>query len=672
MRPAGVAVLVALAVAAPAPAAVVINEIMYHPPEDRDDLQFVELHNTADQPAAVGGWQLRGVKFTLPAGTTIPAGGFLVVAKDPAALKKHYGVEAVGPFPGVLDHGSERVELVDAAGKKVDSVKYRSRAPWPVAADGAGSSLERICPTAPGDSPENWAPSPPPETAPPRAAGTPGKKNSVFAAKPPPSVTELAHGPVTAAPDRPITVEAVVKADAGLKAVELLYRVARPGGETKETAVPMTRGANGRYTATVPGQKAGQLVRVRVRAVDAAGGERVFPHPNELRPAATVYVTEKVTPGKIPWGFLVNVRPTQGGSGGPNPPARGPACFVYVDEKTATPRVFDFVSAPPRKGGFKVRFHRDHMLDKMGTINLIYEDPDRSVVSEPLSYVVHRMAGNAAPRTDHVRTWVDGRPQGFLLLIEQPNKQFLRFNTVDTHGNLYKCVYFGGDVVGRHEKKTRVTEGHADVVDLVRRLTRVKGDEQWELIKKEIDVRQVATHYAVRHILSDWDGFFNNYYLYHDTGGTGKWTFYPWDQDKTWGMHDGIGGYDVFFDMPLTFGAEGDRPVGGAWWRPGGDVSRPVLANPRFRKVFLARVKELLETVYTEEKIGPLVTAMGERLEDEVRYRAQVRREDPARAIEHFRRNLGTLREHVKKRREFLLKQPEIKAAGKFDPADWK
>jgi len=36
---------------------------------------------------------------------------------------------------------------------------------------------------------------------------------------------------------------------------------------------------------------------------------------------------------------------------------------------------------------------------------------------------------------------------------------------------------------------------------------------------------------------------------------------YPWDQDKTWGHHDGNNGESVFFDMPLTFGMEGtSRP----------------------------------------------------------------------------------------------------------------
>src|SRR5262249_35098047 len=167
--------------------------------------------------------------------------------------------------------------------------------------------------------------------------------------------------------------------------------------------------------------------------------------------------------------------------------------------------------------------------------------------------------------------------------------------------------------------------GHDDLKKLVAELNKTKGEEQWEVIKKNFDVEQVINYFAVNMVLSHWDGYFNNYFTYHDVQGTGKWTMYPWDQDKTWGFHDGIRGYEVFFDMPLTFGMKGDvRPgwprgvpapevFGGGpiWWRPGGHFSRPLLANPTFRKLFLARTKELTEKVYTEEVFFPILKDLG-------------------------------------------------------------
>ena len=139
-----------------------------------------------------------------------------------------------------------------------------------------------------------------------------------------------------------------------------------------------------------------------------------------------------------------------------------------------------------------------------------------------------------------------------------------------------------------------------------------------------VGTRQLDGLKIVVMLLSNWDGFFNNHFVYHDVHGSGKWTMYPWDHDKTWGAHDGIRGYEVFFDMPLTFGMAGDLPPGwpkgqpppaffGAgpiWWRPGGNFSKPLLANPDFRKLFVARTKELLEKVYTEDVMFPKIKAL--------------------------------------------------------------
>ena len=61
-----------------------------------------------------------------------------------------------------------------------------------------------------------------------------------------------------------------------------------------------------------------------------------------------------------------------------------------------------------------------------------------------------------------------------------------------------------------------------------------------------------------------------------------------------------------------------------------------------------------------------------ERLADEVQVRAKVNGQDPKQAAEHLRRNLDSLREHLTKRRQFLLAQEEIKKAGKFDRSELK
>jgi hypothetical protein len=339
------------------------------------------------------------------------------------------------------------------------------------------------------------------------------------------------------------------------------------------------------------------------------------------------------------------------------------SAFVYFDPATQKPELFDFVQVAPRKGGQKVHFYKDRPLGRMTTINLIFEG-DSAALVEPLAYEVYRKAGMAAEQSYHVRLWINGQPCGYRLLVEQPNRAFLRRNQIRDDGNLYKILWYERGVVGQHEKKTRVREGHDDIVALIAALEKTTGAAQWEVIKKNFDVEQVVNYFAVNTVLSHWDGFFNNYFTYHDTNGTGKWTLYPWDQDNTWGLGM-MGRGEVFSNMPITFGMDGDAPPGrppgagpergfgfgfgggAGWWRQPGWFSGPLLANPKFRKIFLARTKEILQSIYTEETFYPIINAMGERLKPEVKVRAELLKSDPERAIQNLEQNLLRLREHV-------------------------
>jgi len=367
-------------------------------------------------------------------------------------------------------------------------------------------------------------------------------------------------------------------------------------------------------------------------------------------------------------------------------PARGDAAFVLIEPQSREPKLFDFVQIPDRSGGWKVHFGKDQPWNGMTVIDLIFEASDRWLLSEPLAYDLYRRAGVAACRTDFMRLTVDGQPAGYYLLIEQVNKAFLRHNDLRDDGNLYKANWVGEGLVGQNEKHINRRTGHEDLVELVNQLEKTKGqpDEQWAVIQRQFDVEQILNHYAVRMLISDWDGFFNNYWLYHDLRGTKKWTLYPWDEDKTWGEYDAWEQAGPLYDMPLTYGSEGDHPPGEPagrpstsygfrqWWRAGGYVSRPVLANPIFRKFLFARMKQLLDTEFTEARLFPLVDAFRGRLADEVLYRAQVTKEDPGQAQKKFESNLASLKDFITKRRQWLLEQDEIKTASPFDAAQLK
>jgi len=366
-------------------------------------------------------------------------------------------------------------------------------------------------------------------------------------------------------------------------------------------------------------------------------------------------------------------------SGAPASLTRGNSAFIYVPADGKEVLVFDHVRIAQRKGGFKVRFHKDQTLRDITTINVIFEYIPRFVLSEPLAYELYRMAGVPAELTEHIRLWINDRLYGYHLSIEQPNRAFLRRNKRDDTGSLYKLLWYEEGIVRKHEKKTNLLTGHGDIINLINGLNETSGEEQWEYIKKHFNVEEFVNYFAVNMCLSNWDGFFNNYFTYHDINGTGKWEIYPWDEDKTWGFYDGISLPYAFYDMPLTFGMTGDQAPGrregsrrggrrggpdmwggaGApsWWRPAGYFSGQMLANPYFRKQFLARLKEICLTIFTEEKFFPIIDAMEKRLEPEVRIRAEALNQNPSPALRTFHADMQSFRTQVTNRRKFILSQ---------------
>src|SRR5262245_26189451 len=124
-------------------AQVVINEIHYNP--TNANAEFFELYNRGASPVNVGNWSMaNAVSFTLPPGTTIPAGGYLVMALSPATLQAETGYAGAIAWNagGNLSNGGEIMTLRDAGLGTVDEVTYDDAAPWPLAPDGSGPSLE--------------------------------------------------------------------------------------------------------------------------------------------------------------------------------------------------------------------------------------------------------------------------------------------------------------------------------------------------------------------------------------------------------------------------------------------------------------------------------------------------------------------------------------------------
>jgi len=176
--------LAALVSSVRADGVVTFNELQYHPKAAQTAGEWLELKNQYAVDIDMSGWRLTdGIDFVFPAGTVIPAGGYLVIAANPSALKGATGLATVlGPFSGQLNNSGEHVALQNNSGRVMDEITYGTNGSWPTAPDGSGATLARRGDNFPSTEASSWRAST-------TTGGTPGGDN--FPAYLPPVTTTL-------------------------------------------------------------------------------------------------------------------------------------------------------------------------------------------------------------------------------------------------------------------------------------------------------------------------------------------------------------------------------------------------------------------------------------------------------------------------------------------------
>ena len=150
---------------------IIINEIHYNPVDDGNE--FIELYNPSPTEAIdLSGWTIDASSLTIKPGTVLLPQSYVVFVESDAVFSATHGgrIFVSGEYSGGFKGSGELVELRDDSGTLVDTVDYSDTAPWPVAPDGTGPSLELIDPSLDNSDAFSWAASK-------HVNGTPGAAN---------------------------------------------------------------------------------------------------------------------------------------------------------------------------------------------------------------------------------------------------------------------------------------------------------------------------------------------------------------------------------------------------------------------------------------------------------------------------------------------------------------
>lgn len=609
---------------------VVINEISYHPSEDYPfEYEFIELYNPTSSPIDLSGYAFtEGIIYRIPDGTILQSRAYLVVVRDPSnSIWNNRTRNIVGPFVGDLDNGGERIRFRSPLGEIADEVRYDDLPPWPRGADGLGSTLERVSAEEPSNSPYSWRSS---EVR----GGTPRSINSVATLPARPVAVSWSVSPPH--PQSVDTVRVEVRLEGGnkpIRQVDLRYEVWTTSKKNAMKTVQMAidESADGllHYSAEIPANPSQSLVRFNWRILFQDDGSSVYlPHSAEPRPFESYFVYDSEIPSRFPILWMFPELSTS------LPPSLQTIRGVVVKPlESENVKLYDgakIENSLVDSTGRKIRFLKGEEYRNDRTINLNPESPTHpnsggadTNHKEHLGNLVFRDQGVLAPRCDWFRV-IENGVMGQRTATQQVNEKFLENNDLDPTANIYKIAYNEPNTVPgfsiHYSKQTNLETGSDDLTQLFRNLNLGTETEKKEAVLRYLELDRVIGYSVAGVLISNWDGFFNNMFLIHTPFPIDTWQCVPWDLDKTFGYTDGYPPTSTTFaEMPLEFPLDGQARLAS---RTPGYISRPVHRVAEFNEIYLQRMRDALNSLFSLESMNRRIDEIEALLLDDLQLEA--------------------------------------------------
>jgi spore coat protein H len=279
----------------------------------------------------------------------------------------------------------------------------------------------------------------------------------------------------------------------------------------------------------------------------------------------------------------------------------------------------EFVKGQKIRGVSKLNFH-----------NAV---TDASWMNEVLSHRLYRDAGIAAPGTAYARVYVtvpgkyDKQYLGLYSLVENIDDNFTEDRFGTKKGAIFKPVTpelfadLGDDWVKYQQtydpKDDPTPADRQRVIDFCKLVTHASDEEFAAKMPEFLDVEQFARYMAATVWLSTLDSILSigqNYYV-HLNPESRKFEFIPWDLDHSFGQFFLMGSQEQRNELSIH------KP-----WRGRNRFLERVYQVEAFKKPYLARLKEINETIGRPERItkqvdeiaGSIRTAVKEESEEKL------------------------------------------------------
>lgn len=244
---------------------------------------------------------------------------------------------------------------------------------------------------------------------------------------------------------------------------------------------------------------------------------------------------------------------------------------------------------PALKVAFDKNLNQEFLgLDTLQLINLAQDPP---MLRDWLAMQAMRRMGAPAPRSKHVRVFVNDQYQGLYLAVEAVEKKFVKrvfgdndgwLYDFDHDGTTYGWQYLGPDAAlyPQFQLETNKSKPNFDaLLRLIQTLDTTTPEQFIEEMAPLIDIENLIRHLALEVYLADMDGFVgdfgtNNFFIYEGAADA-RFRLIPWDKSATLFYYN----YPIFRNVETNV------------------LTRKLLEVPMLRIIFLQQLYVIADTL---------------------------------------------------------------------------
>ncbi|SDE60391.1 spore coat protein H [Paenibacillus sp. UNCCL117] len=283
--------------------------------------------------------------------------------------------------------------------------------------------------------------------------------------------------------------------------------------------------------------------------------------------------------------------------------------------------------------------------------NAEYEDP--SLLRNRLSLSFFDRIGVPSPKARHCLLVMNGEPLGVYLEIEGVNRAFFRsrglkakalFYAVDDRANFSLRTEAGRrktSLLSGYQRKLGTGADSRKLALFIRRIGAARPGKA-RSIRQLLDTDNYMRWLAGAVLTGNYDGFVHNYALYSGrtrTGARDKYRMIPWDYEGSWGRNC----YGKLCGSDLVR-LEGYNELTGK-----------LLGVPELRAAYKRRLRSLLRTAFTTERIMSAAHEMHDSIREHVRRDAKRKW-----TFAEFEGERDVIRRYVEERRRIVKAALEL------------